>query len=173
MSSPLGSDPGQAQTRATLRTVGPLVLGAGVLLTVIAFVDFFASFGGFEPPRFFWCAFLGMPLIAVGAALCKFGYVGAVTRYVAGEVAPVARDTVNYLAEGTHDGVKELARAVGEGLAPAVGRVCPQCKTEKPADARFCKGCGTALPEKKVCPECGHPNEPDARFCDHCGGPLV
>jgi hypothetical protein len=53
--------------------------------------------------------------------MCQFGYFGAVAvaRYFASESAPVAKDTVNYIAEGTKDAVKTVARSIAEGLQEA------------------------------------------------------
>ena len=144
-------DPKHAGTRRVLRTLGPVLAGLGLLLLIVGFGSFFASFGSFEPPRYFWCAFVGIPLLFVGAALCMMGYMGAYFRYFAGEAAPVQKDTFNYLAEGTQEGVKTVATAVGQGLAAGLradtpaGRRCPRCEQANDADARFCKGCGAAL----------------------------
>jgi class 3 adenylate cyclase/tetratricopeptide (TPR) repeat protein len=47
---------------------------------------------------------------------------------------------------------------------------CPRCERENREGARFCRGCGTALPI--ACPRCGAPAEPDSAFCDRCGAAL-
>ena len=60
---------GHAQRRAVLRVVGPAVAGIGLLFAVTGFASFFAAFGGAGPPRDFWCAFVGLPLLGVG--LCN------------------------------------------------------------------------------------------------------
>ena len=85
----------------------------------VGFGSFFASFGSFEPPRYFWCAFVGMPLLFVGTAMCMYGYLGAFYRYVAGESAPVAKDVVNYMGENIQPGVKAVAKAATEGIIEA------------------------------------------------------
>ncbi|MBI2948490.1 MAG: hypothetical protein HYY23_12670 [Verrucomicrobia bacterium] len=105
--------------RSFLRIAGPIVALVGLSFLAVGMTSFFSSFGSFEPPRFFWCGFVGMPLLFVGVVLCKFGYFGAVARYIAAEAAPVAKDTVNYMAEGTKDAVKTVARAVAEGVQEA------------------------------------------------------
>ena len=146
-------DPKHSSTRRTLRTLGPILAGIGLLLIVIGVGSFFASFGSFEPPRYFWCAFLGMPLLFVGLAMCSFAFQGAILRYQAGEVAPVAKDTINYMAEGTREGVKTVATAFGEGIAAGMNNPrkadnhCPRCGHSNDADAKFCKNCGAALTE--------------------------
>jgi hypothetical protein len=105
-----------AATRKVLRVAGLVILSAGAILVLIGIGSFFAAFGSFGPPRYFWCAFLGMPLLFVGGAMAMLGFMGAVQRYVAGESAPVAKDVVNYMGENTQPGVKAFARAVTEGV---------------------------------------------------------
>jgi adenylate cyclase len=48
---------------------------------------------------------------------------------------------------------------------------CPSCATESPESARFCMGCGAALP--RGCPSCGTVNPVEARFCMNCGFALA
>jgi membrane protease subunit (stomatin/prohibitin family) len=161
-------NPGHSNTRDVLRIVGPVLVVVGLVFIVIGIGSFFAAFGGFGPPRYFWCAFVGMPILFVGLVMSKFGYLGRVSRYVAGETAPVAKDTFNYMAEGTQQGVQTLATAVGEGLRGSGARLrCPKCGQSNDADAKFCRNCGTGL--GTACPSCGHLNEAEASFCDTCG----
>ena len=108
--------PQHAMVKRTLRGVGLAVLALGGLLILIGFGSFFASFGSGEIPRYFWCAFLGMPLLFVGIAMTMFGFLGAMNRFVAGESAPVAKDVVNYMGENVQPGVKSIAKAVAEGI---------------------------------------------------------
>lgn len=49
-------DPEHSQTRDSLRLVGPAVVVVGMIFAAIGIGSFFSSFGGFEPPRYFWCA---------------------------------------------------------------------------------------------------------------------
>jgi hypothetical protein len=109
----------QLNIRTVLRVGGPVIAGVGMLFMIVGFGSFFASFGSFEPPRFFWCAFVGMPLLFVGIVMCMFGYMGAFQRYVAGESAPVAKDVVNYMGENIQPGAKAVAKAVTEGFIEA------------------------------------------------------
>jgi hypothetical protein len=103
--------------RSFLRVAGPLTAAVGAIMIMIGVGSFFASFGSFQPPRYFWCAFVGMPLAVVGVAMTRFGYLGAIQRYVASESAPVAKDVVNYLGDGVQPGLKAMAKAVSEGIA--------------------------------------------------------
>lgn len=105
--------------RTALRIGGPAVAGVGLIFTIVGLASFFSAFGGFEPPRYFWCVFVGLPLLFVGLVLCNFGYLGAVYRYYAGEAAPVTKDAANYMGEGIQPGVKAVAKAVTEGIIEA------------------------------------------------------
>ena len=111
--------PQHATIRTVLRVGGPIIALIGLLFIIVGIGSFFASFGTFEQPRYFWCTFVGMPLLFVGLVMCKFGYLGAVFRYVAGETAPVAKDAVNYLGEGIQPGVKAMTKAATEGIIEA------------------------------------------------------
>ena len=102
-----------ASKRTALRTIGPMVLGVGLLFTAIGLISFFSSFGGGGFPQYFWCAFIGLPLSSVGLMICKFAFMGTVMRYAANEVAPVGKDAVNYMVDGTKDSIRDVATAVG------------------------------------------------------------
>jgi ribosomal protein L40E len=166
-----------SELRTTLQSIGPSMAGVGLLLTIVGVASFFSAFGdphgGF--PRYFWCAFLGLPLIAVGGWISQFAFLGTITRYMAGEVAPVGRDMTNYMVDGTKDSIRDVAAAVGEGFASAgiVGSTscirCHKCNADNDLAAKFCDGCGTSLAKTKPCEKCGELNDPDARFCDNCG----
>jgi len=105
--------------RAVLQVGGPLVAILGLIFTIVGFGSFFWSFGTFESPRYFWCSFIGLPLLFVAAVMCMLGYMGVFYRYIAGESAPVAKDTFNYLGEGVQPGVKAVAKSVTEGIFEA------------------------------------------------------
>jgi hypothetical protein len=163
-------NPGHTQVRKVLRLAGPLILCVGVIFMIVGLGSFFSSFGGFGRPRYFWCCFVGMPLIMVGLVMCQFGFIGAITRYQAGEIAPVGKDTFNYMADGTKGGVKTVASAIGAGLSEGMNGAtvnCPTCGHANDAEAKFCDECGTAM--SKACPSCGEVNDGNAKFCDGCG----
>jgi ribosomal protein L40E len=169
-------DPGHNAVRDTLRVVGPVVVLIGLGFIIVGSADFFRTFGSFAPPKLIWCVFVGLLLLPVGIALCRYGYMGKVMRYTAQEMAPAGKDTFNYLAEGTRESIKTVAGAIGEGLregglgggSPAMVR-CHKCNALAPADAKFCSQCGHALGKTKPCPHCQELNDPVARFCDKCG----
>jgi hypothetical protein len=171
-------DPRHDEKRGTLRLLGVVFFAAGLIFLITGMVSFFSAFGGHGFPRLFWCCFVGLPLLWLGAVLGGASFMGAVSRYVAGESAPVAKDTFNYMADGTKDGVKKVATAVGEGLAAGgIGKPvqlrCHKCNALNDAESKFCKQCGTSLLKSKACPACNELNDPDARFCDNCGRALV
>jgi hypothetical protein len=111
--------PRQAQVRTVLRRSGLSLLAIGLLLTIVGVASFFMAFGGSDFPRFFWCAFVGIPLIFLGSAMSMFGFAGSMQRYVVGEVAPVAKDALNYMGTNTQPGVRAVASAITSGVLDA------------------------------------------------------
>ena len=117
--------------------VGVLVL-AGYFLYV-GLTDFFAADD--EPPQEFWMLFVGLPLVAVGLWLAMAGFGGAAARYIAGEGAPVARDTVEHLTGGQGG---NLGRTHPDD-EPTGGPYCRACGTRNDAEASYCDSCGKSL----------------------------
>ena len=59
----------------------------------------------------------------------------------------------------------------GAGQTVAAGMtVCPNCKAQLSADAKFCDRCGTRLGRK--CPNCGADVKQNSDFCSECGQKL-
>ncbi len=59
----------------------------------------------------------------------------------------------------------------GAGQTVVMGMiVCPNCKTQLSADAKFCDRCGTRLGRK--CPNCGADVKRNSVFCSECGQKL-
>jgi len=174
--------------RAMMRVVGPvlMLIGFGMFaMGVISFTtrfnegrdEFDRNFGKFgservvteKSPDRFWMCFVGAPIGALGLALARFGFLGAAARYVAGETAPVVKDTLNYVIDGAKDSIREVVQATrGEGGG---GVACPACGHANDADAKFCDDCGTAMAQ--ACPQCGKANDGDAKFCAECGTALA
>ncbi len=73
-------DPRHDEVRSILRTVGPAMAGIGLLFMVIGVSSFFSSMNSFEPPKYFWCMFVGMPLLGLGVMITKLGYFGPFAR---------------------------------------------------------------------------------------------
>ncbi|MCX5775277.1 MAG: zinc ribbon domain-containing protein [Firmicutes bacterium] len=163
----------KSKIRSVFKIAGPITLGVGVILLIIAMVDFFGVFngnGGF--PTLFFLGFIGIPLIGIGAAMTQFAYMGKIARYTAGQMAPVAKDVTNYMLDGTKDSISGIVSSVANEIkAPsATPSKCPSCGETTNPGAVFCDHCGRPL--FKVCPECNTKNNPDARFCQKCGKPM-
>ncbi|MGJ8654788.1 MAG: SHOCT domain-containing protein [Opitutaceae bacterium] len=112
-------NPNHSSQRDLLRVVGPVILLIGGCFVAVGLISFFSAFGGHGAPKYFWCAFVGMPLSFVGLTICKFAYMGKVARYTAGELAPVGKDTFNYMAAETTEGVADVSEAFFEGKSRA------------------------------------------------------
>lgn len=163
------ADSSHARHRTGLRAFGFLLLLVGGAFALVGFVSFFSAFGGGGFPSLFWCAFVGLPMVGIGAGCLKAGYLGSITRYVASEAAPVAADTADYLARETRGAVQTTVAAVADGLRGATPTTpCPQCRTPQRQGANFCDRCGTALGAAS-CVQCKAELAPDARFCSACG----
>jgi membrane protease subunit (stomatin/prohibitin family) len=108
--------------------------------------------------------------------ICQFAFFGAVARYMAGEAAPVGKDTFNYMAHGTRDGIRDVTSAIREGLTGETdpnGQIrCSSCQHPNDAEAKFCEQCGYQLTTTRLCSHCDCENDVDAKFCDNCGKPL-
>lgn len=160
-----------------LRIVGPALQVIGAALLVWGLYDIFVL-GNLG---FHFSPFAGMLLLFFGSVLTMMGFAGVVARYQANEMAPVGRDAVNYMADGTQGGVGAIASAVAGGIRDGLSEDgsssaqrldCPQCAAVNDADARFCDHCGVELIRQTTCSTCNAVNDPEAHYCDHCGQPL-
>jgi len=153
------------KTQKKLRRVGAICLIIGLGFSIVGFASFFSAFNGYGSASLFWCAFIGLPLSFAGIICLGYSYLGKFSRFVSNEVAPVAKDTVNYMVNGTKDtiigAVKEFT---GESKTSLV---CPKCGNKNSVTAQFCDECGAPL--TKTCPKCGTQNDSDAKFCQKCG----
>lgn len=146
-------DPKQESKRRVLRIVGFCFLVPGIVLVFIGLADFFSSLGSFGsfPAKSPGFIFAGMPLIFIGLVCLMYGFMGTMARYQAGEIAPVAKDTINYVADGVEGEVEDLARSVAKGMNSAntakerILVLCPKCKAKNDEDSKFCKKCGESL----------------------------
>ena len=112
-------NPNHNKQRNILRTIGPVMAVVGMIFLAIGMISFFTAFGSHGPPKYFWCAFVGMPLTFIGLATCKFAFMGKIARYTAKELAPVGKDTFNYMAKGTQEGVEDISEAIFKGKSQA------------------------------------------------------
>jgi ribosomal protein L40E len=155
-----------------LAIIGGILLAIGITAMVVGIVYTF----GFEDAHLFFLIWIGMSLMFVGGCLLMFGLIGLVSRYMAGQTAPVAKDTANYMMDGTRDEeaktAKAMAHAVKDGLREDGddGTVaCPSCGEKNPKGSAFCSHCGAKIVTEKTCPHCGNRNPADATYCNHCG----
>lgn len=137
----------QSGVRTFLRVGGTIVSLIALGLVIGGMASFFQSFNA-EPfsedsgPGNFWMVFAGLPLLAAGGWMLQAGFLGAASRYVAGEAAPVLKDTASYLTDGA--GILGIGKE--QPGAAASGPYCSTCGVRNDAGARFCDACGTALP---------------------------
>ena len=114
------------------------------------------------------------------------GFLGALFRYQASEIAPVDKDAFNYVAENVQPGLQAMVSTAASALREGQDKDppteyprggCPACNKTSGPDAHFCSHCGTELPPKQptraVCATCQTPNDLDARFCDSCGKKMA
>lgn len=127
-----------SKAKKLFRTLGFVFLPIGLLLAIIGFIDFFMSFNSATPPHLFFCLFIGMPLIFIGIVFLIFGFMKELNSFAASQSAPVHKDVVNYMLDGTRE---ELSKTINASNKI----ICPNCKCENDADAKFCKNCGEEL----------------------------
>ncbi|MBL8899024.1 MAG: zinc ribbon domain-containing protein [Planctomycetes bacterium] len=163
--------------RTILRFLGLVLVLVGGVFTAIGLISFFSAFGGGGIPDKFWCAFVGLPMLGFGMMLLKAGYLGVMSRYVAGETAPVVADTADYVLQRTKGVLRVGApsidaelRSDAESALPRLS--CPACQAPQRAGAKFCDRCGAEIASVRACGACHHENGAAARFCNRCGEKL-
>ncbi|WP_432798101.1 double zinc ribbon domain-containing protein [Poriferisphaera sp. WC338] len=175
-----------------MRRAGVICIALGLLCIILGIGSFFFSFIAnmigissgettFSIPYLFPLAFIGGPIFFIGIVMAVFGYMGAVARYQAAEIAPVASDTVNYMGKSTKPGVRSFASAISEGLTEGAMAGsgsdfqdminCPVCEARNQTGSKFCDQCGVSIAEI-ICSNCSSPNQPGSKFCDQCGNNL-
>lgn len=144
------SIPFQRSHHSVLRLFGAIIVGLGVILTVVGSFSLFSSWGTIGGSRYYWAAFLGLPLIAVGSAFTQ-------------------SENLTVLDVSLDD--DRPARATGQPASKSVV-ACEHCHATNPAGANFCNQCGNSL-VIPTCAGCGAKLSWNARFCTHCGKCLV
>lgn len=152
-----------SKTKKTFRTLGFIILPIGLVLSIIGFIDFFMSFNSMTQPKLFFCLFIGLPLTSIGIIFLILGFMKELNSFAASQSAPVHKDVINYMLDGTREEVNKTINASNK-------IICPECKAENDKDALFCSNCGHKL--KIVCPKCNAENDADAKFCKNCGEEL-
>ena len=138
----------QSSIRFVFRVTAVVVLALAAYFLFVGLADFFSA--DEAAPTKFWMLFVGLPLLAVGGWLAMAGFGGAAARYVAGEGAPVTRDSLDYLTHG--QGLANLGRpqpvsqqAGSQQAGPTGGPYCRACGTRNDAIASYCDSCGKSL----------------------------
>ncbi|MEO1128550.1 MAG: hypothetical protein AAFX05_02455 [Planctomycetota bacterium] len=143
-------NPGHRQVRKTLRIAGVIAALIGLTCIVIGTGEFVLGFGsrmGTGSPKLFWLNFVGAPILFVGLVMLALGFTGAVARYQAAELAPVAIDTANEVSDAARPAVRAVAQSVVEGIrsADADTSTCPSCGVSNDGDASYCDACGVRM----------------------------
>jgi hypothetical protein len=135
----------QDTTRTVFRVVGVVLLLLALTFLALGLQSFFAAFGSDDPgfPSRFWMAFVGVLMLAPAGWCLQAGFIGAASRYVAGETTPVLKESAAYLTDG--QGILGVGRTVDDGDQAATGPFCSTCGVRNDADARFCDSCGAPL----------------------------
>lgn len=146
----------QARTRTILRVIGFTMLAAGLVIGAKAgyglLQELTSPINVDDPSGAGTILMLGGAgfLVVIGLAFLNAGFLGATSRYAAGETMPVMRDSAAYLTDGQRDGQRDgqghagAGRHVDEG-PDAAGPFCTRCGVRNDAAARFCDACGHAL----------------------------
>ena len=108
-----------------LKIIGPTLVLAGVITSIIVFYQF-ATAEFHEDTNSFWLLFIAFPVIFVGFVLTAFGFHKEIT-------------------QSNNDMIREQMKAVGEGIRQGLSeaKFCMKCGASIPLDANFCPECGS------------------------------
>lgn len=149
-----------------LKIIGIIILVIGIIFALAGFISFFTAIGeGAGFPRYFWMAFVGLPLCGVGGMLLSFAYKREISTFVKNESVPV----INEAAEELTPAVKAVVKAVRDDGGSVKGITC-ECGEVNPPDCKFCTKCGKPL--YSACPNCGAAVDADDKFCGNCGSKI-
>lgn len=154
--------------KKTLKIVGFVLLGIGVVLSAIGLISFFSAFNsqGAKSPDLFWCCFIGFPLIGAGGGLLTFAFRREIAKYSKDETMPVAKEAYQDL----HPEIKDFVGMVKDGSQKKIQ--CPKCGAMNDTDHKFCNSCGEPI-SNLTCPHCGESVEANDHFCPHCGKEIT
>jgi hypothetical protein len=148
MSTTQSTPPGirrQRSVRIAFRVIGLVLLVVALGLLAVGLQNLFSTGDSFDGPDKFWMVFVGILMLGPAGWCLQAGFVGAASRYVAGETSPVLKDSASYLTDG--QGFLGVGRTVDDAVVPttATGPYCSTCGTRNDADASYCDKCGAAL----------------------------
>lgn len=149
------------RTKRTLKIVGVIIAVAGLGLVIMGFTDMILASSEGESPSLFWGLIAGLPMLAIGGALCLMGFRKEMARYIKNESVPVLNEAGQELTPAVN--------AVVSTAKNAEGNLCPHCGGANEEAAKFCRHCGSAF--FVTCPHCGETVK-EGKFCDKCGSPL-
>ena len=150
--------------KKTIKIVGFVLVAVGGILTAIGLISFFNAFSTLSTPDFFWCAFIGLPLLGTGVSLLTFGYRRETMKYIKDESLPIYKETYYEAKPEINDFISSI-KGNGEAIK------CPSCGTINDDNHNFCKQCGQSLSKRK-CLYCMSEVDEDANFCPKCGKKL-
>lgn len=157
------------QTRKKLKVIGITFLTIGGIFFLVGIISFFIAFNTGGVPKLFWCCFIGIIFIGIGASCAKLGFMKQVGGYVASQTVPIAKDSINYLAKNTKDSLADSAATIKNSINSDQIK-CNNCGTLNKSTAKYCDNCGKPL--AKICPKCNALNDTKATYCDNCGTHL-
>ena len=147
--------------KKVLKIAGICTIVIGAAFAITGFVSFFKSFASGDAPSLFWCCFVGLPLIAAGAAMASMGFRREITGYIKNETVPV----INEAGKEITPAVSSIANAARKEN----DNVCPVCGKPNDEDVKFCRHCGAPL--YVTCPACGKTVK-RGTYCGECGAKL-
>ena len=153
----------QKSIKKALKIIGPIFAVIGLTLTIVGFVNFFTTLGDGGFPKLFFFAFIGLPLLGIGAGITFTAFRQEITKYYVKETAPI----LNQAAKDISPAIQTMTHAVKDGLTEKL--VCA-CGKENDFTDKYCAECGAPL--VPLCPKCNAVLDKDAKFCDQCGEKL-
>lgn len=169
------------KTKTTLKILGFIFLGIGIICVLVGFIDFLSMFVSFDYaytfPQFFFLFFIGFPCISAGAIMLIFGFKRELLTYGKNEAVPVINQTATEVTPAIRTVVKTVNETANNNDELKNRRdeeknfdVCPSCGHNNLKGSKFCSECGK--PMKKTCPDCNAEVENTAHFCPNCGRKL-
>ncbi|NGQ94511.1 hypothetical protein G3578_04870 [Brevibacillus sp. SYP-B805] len=110
------------------KNFGLFILIAGFVCLGFSMFEFL-TLDMWETPKYFWLAFVALPLLF-------FGFVLSAPR--------IQRSLLNQQRDNIRETMKVMADGLREGLH-ATNKICEKCNHRNEASAIYCSHCGTAL----------------------------
>ena len=173
------------KVKGKLKKVGKILLGIGIVISIagiILLILGFANVGDFSSNIDMVLFMVGGFLFAIGFAILGFGiyatffaHAREIGSYTASSVAPVLKETTEYIAPTINNTVGGMAESISEGIASGKAKgkaeaiICQNCGEKNKKGSEFCSNCGKSLGTAKYCVNCRKKIENDDKFCPHCG----